>query len=353
MAWASKPNAFTDEVHSSTSARGPGTPECMDGREGGDGVAVVVDGLEEGRQHCRGRPPRRAPWPSSHRAQQGRCAARRGSWARAGRARGPTRPAGPVSRGLVNTTRSRATGRASMLRGRAASIDHPWFALPASFRQLAASPPRWRSDGALELRGPRYVARPSSRRVSVRGMARSSGPTSTVAGWLMKSTASGLRGGSGRKRIGQAASLMSGAGPGRSGRVRCRPRRGPGAGRPASTSSSGPPTSKICSTAASCSRRVGGERATSPTKTGASCWRPRLVSGHEGQGPREGQETVQRDVARAVDPGRPDDGPGHARAAHGVLGDGLGAEPVPSASWRRRRRRCRRRGDTGLAGRPR
>ena len=38
---------------------------------------------------------------------------------------------------------------------------------------------------------------------------------STVAGWFTKSTASGLRGGFGRKRIGQAATLMSGAGPAR------------------------------------------------------------------------------------------------------------------------------------------
>ena len=43
---------------------------------------------------------------------------------------------------------------------------------------------------------------------------------------------------------------------------------------------------------------------------------------------READEAVERHVTRPVDPGRADDGPAHAAAAHRLLGQPLGAEPV-------------------------
>ena len=143
--------AMQDEGHQLDIASGPGhAPECMDGREGGDGVAVVVDGLEDRRQHCRVGSLGPAPWPSSHPAQQERCAARRGSWARAGRDRGPTRPAEPVSRGS-STTRSRASPGVRRSCGRAARSSRDLGA-PAS---QAAAP----STSSVALRMATSTAR--------------------------------------------------------------------------------------------------------------------------------------------------------------------------------------------------
>ena len=137
---------------------------------------------------------------------------------------------------------------------------------------------------------------------------------STVAGWLMKSIASGVNSGSGNRAKGAAAIFRRTAGPGRIGRRRAATRRA---------------VATICAHRGCLGTAelehlvrgrlgiegIGGEQ----RRVIDEHWRQPLTAavrqGNDAKSPGESDEAVQGDVAGSEDPGGPDDGPGRCRSS--------------------------------------
>ena len=176
--------------------------------------------------------------------------------------------------------------------------------------------------------GPRYERRPSSSGVSLRGMRERSGATSAVAGWLMKSIASGVIGGVGSHETSVGAKLDERRWPGHDRPVQARDAKSAG------NDFAQPQWVRPTDLEGLVGRLIGHERIRYQARDVVDEHRSQQLPTRVGQ--RHGlqlsskaQEAVERHVARPINPCWSHDGVRDVARSDGGFGAPLGTKPVP------------------------